>query len=133
MPLITTFMLIVGMFTASSHESYANRGVDVLDTSGDYVDRISQGHQVILSSQIRGTVNEPRSFVAIFEIRDANGSTILLAWQSGIMSPDSITDIGVSWIPESSGNYQVRQFVLSNMTSPTVLQEVKTTNLLVYE
>jgi hypothetical protein len=121
------------MFTASSHESYANRVVDVFDTSGDYVDKISQGHQVILSSQIRGTVNEPQSFVAIFEVRDANGFTILLAWQSGIMSPDSITKVGVSWIPESSGDYQVRQFVLSNMTSPTVLQEVKTTNLLVYE
>lgn len=104
----------------------------VLDPLGRPVGRITSGQQVVLSSVVKSHVTETQPFVVIVEVRDADGITVYLAWQSGIMSSDRSSSYGMSWIAESPGDYQIRRFLVNNMTNPQVLGPVITTEIQVF-
>lgn len=87
------------------------------------------GKQAMLSTVITNNSDQLRSFVGLLEVRESDGVTVFLAWQSGILYPNSQTKIGVSWTPDRPGDYEVRTFAVShldlNLGSPHVLSEVE--------
>jgi len=44
----------------------------------------------------------------IIEVRDANGTTILLDFQSGIVNAGGRINVGIPWTPLSEGSYELR-------------------------
>jgi hypothetical protein len=68
-------------------------------------------------------------FVAIVEVRDSNGVTVYLAWQTGMLNAGGQSEVGLSWTPDSSGQYTCRTFILSSLSTPTVLSTVKESNI----
>ena len=75
---------------------------------------------VVTSSFERDTV----PFVAIMEVRDAAGVTVSLGWQSGTAQPQGHPELGMSWVPERPGNYELRTFLISDLLSPRILSNV---------
>lgn len=91
----------------------------VYDLDGSLLDQITIGHQVILSQTFANDGDAPQSFIAVFEVRDSNGVTVHLAWQRGTMAAGGKADIGVSWVADSAGEYEIRTFHMSSLTNPS--------------
>ena len=43
-------------------------------------------------------------FVGLIEVRNENGITTMLRWQTGVLAQNSGLDIAASWLPETPGN-----------------------------
>jgi len=81
---------------------------------------------VITTSISRGLEYEGDvPFVAFIEVRDSNGVTQYLAYQSGKLSEQiDHTEIGASWTPSSAGMFSLRTFAISDMENPMILSQV---------
>ena len=82
------------------------------------------GKQATLSLVITNDGDHTQQFVELVEVRDSDGVTVFLAWQSGTLDPNGQTQIGISWIPERPGDYAARTFAISNFDNPQVLSQV---------
>jgi hypothetical protein len=65
------------------------------------------------------------------EVRNADGVTVSLGWQTGTMRPQGQTEVGMSWIPSDSGEYEVRTFLISDLLNPMVLSGVASSQVTV--
>jgi len=101
------------------------------DVSGNAIDEVSRGQQVVLTTSIENNNDSEVPFVAIIEVRDSSGFTVFLAWQTGTLNPSGNADVGLSWTPEFSGDYTVRTFIISNLQSPAVLSPVEQSEITV--
>lgn len=98
---------------------------EVKDVQGNSLDEIGVGQQVVLATTIQNNVEDERPFVAIIEVRDKDGITVFLAWQTGMLNPDDNAQVGLSFTPFDRGTYTTRTFVLSSLANPSILSEVE--------
>jgi hypothetical protein len=101
------------------------------DPTGQVLDEISAGQQVVLTTSVRNNNASPQDFVALIEVRDSSGITIFLAWQTGTLNANGQTQVGLSWTPEVPGDYDVRTFVISDLNDPRVLSTVSESTITV--
>jgi plastocyanin len=89
------------------------------------------GEQLIISTTITNHCYEQdQPFVAIIEVRNSDGVTEYLSWQSGVLKGlTGNIEIGVSWIPAYGDNYELRAFVISSLENPQVLSRVEVSNI----
>jgi hypothetical protein len=99
------------------------------DVQGGTVSQITVGQQVVLTTQITNNIDDELPFVGLIEVRDSDGITQFLAWQTGVMDSGDRSEIGLSWTPEDAGDYQVRTFVISSLNNPQVLSPVATSTI----
>jgi len=89
------------------------------------------GQQVMISSNFTYTYYEhlvdrpPQEYVAIIEVRDENGITQSLSYQSSEIALNDTISIGVSWVPEKPITYVIRSLAVTNFTNPQILTDVK--------
>jgi hypothetical protein len=101
------------------------------DPTGQTLDEVSAGQQVVLSTSVRNNNAAPQDFVALIEVRDSSGITVYLAWQTGTLPANGQTQVGLSWTPEFTDDYTVRTFVISDLNNPRVLSEVSESEIVV--
>ncbi|NWG36482.1 LamG-like jellyroll fold domain-containing protein [Nitrososphaera sp.] len=96
------------------------------DLTGNPLNEILVGTQVVISSTITNNASVAQPFAAVVEVKDADGFTIFLSWQTGILPASGHTDVGLSWTPAAPGDYTVKVFVIDSIasTSPTVLSPI---------
>jgi hypothetical protein len=83
------------------------------------------GQQVTLTTLVTSSFQRDTvPFVAIMEVRDAAGVTVSLGWQRGTAQPQGHPELGMSWVPERPGNYELRTFLISDLLSPRILSNV---------
>jgi hypothetical protein len=87
------------------------------------------GKQAMLSVEITNPNANPQPLVQLVEVRDTNGVTVFLAWQSMVVDPSGQTEIGVSWTPDRADSYQIRTFAVSGFENPRVLSTVQSTDV----
>ena len=88
------------------------------------------GEEYVVSSTFRN--NDPvHDGVATFivEVRDPNGLTILLNFQSGILNAGGKANVGVSWTPLQAGTYQLRTFAISSFEDPRILSSISSSEV----
>jgi len=71
--------------------------------------------------------------VIIIETRDPNGVTTFLSYQSGFLNVNETQSMGVSWMPNSAGMYDLRTFALTSLTDPYILSKVDANEIIVKE
>jgi hypothetical protein len=101
------------------------------DVQGKTLSSVQQGQQVVLSTTVNNNENQETPFVAIVEVRDSNDVTTYLAWQTGTLNANGHAEVGLSWTPSQSGNYQVRTFILSDLSNPSILSAVQSSQITV--
>lgn len=101
------------------------------DVSGDPIDEVTVGQQVVLSTTIQNNNDAEQPFVALVEVRDSDGITVFLAWQTGTLNPSGSAEVGLSWTPEEAGDYTIRTFIISDLANPQILSEVAATEITV--
>ena len=95
------------------------------DASGNELESVVVGSQVVISTTFKNNVEEPLPFVWLLEVRDSDGVTLFLAWQSGFLDLQDNRTMAASYlVQEPSDYYQARVFVLSNILNPQVLSQV---------
>ncbi len=77
--------------------------------------------QVLLTSDITNQQNREQPFVWIAQIIDSEKKTQALSWINGTLNPQSSFSPTTSWIPKTSGEYQVVFFVWESINNPTAL------------
>ena len=148
------------LFTPFEPGGLAKEPIDVVDTSNTYYDRVySDSNSTALKAWPPAIVTEyspgirnlevgdnvvvtttftnnddfydwPASF--IIEIRDANDTSVLLDWQTGMVKVGSSIDVGISWIPQQAGTYQLRTFAISSFDTPTILSPISSSEVTVF-
>lgn len=87
------------------------------------------GKQTTLAVNITNYNNQLVPFVEMIEVRNAEGITVLLAWQGGALGPLEQREIGVLWTPDQAGLYEMRTFAISDLDNPQILSLVETSTV----
>ena len=83
------------------------------------------GQQVMISTTITNNdAAQDWPSLVIIEVTDASGITTQISWQSGIVEADGQMNVGVSWMPEDAGTYELRTFVVSDLENLNILAKV---------
>jgi hypothetical protein len=93
--------------------------------TGSELTTVTVGRQIVLSTTIINNFDSAQPFVAMMEVRDSNGITQRVDFQTGTLEPSGQTGIGVSWTPSAPGDYTVRTFAISNLQNPQIISELK--------
>ena len=110
--------------TETEATSLSSLMLKATDGYNNAVDTPSIGSLVLLSTNITNNNAVVQPFVIIIEIRDGNGITISLQILKGILNSHGNTEVGVSWIPELKGKYEIRSFAITSMENPDILSAV---------
>ena len=94
---------------------------------------VEAGDLLVFTTVIRGCAHEDSQLVAIIEARNSNGVTEFLEWQPAEIEALESTELGLSWVPLHSGNYELRTFAISGFDNPVVLSTVMTTDVSIAE
>jgi micrococcal nuclease len=92
------------------------------------------GDQMVITTQV--TNNDPvydwSSYVLV-EVRNQDGITVLLSWQSGVFEKGRQKAVGITWTPDKPGNYQLRTFVITDFRNPRVMSSVQDSQVTIAE
>ncbi len=92
-------------------------GLVVSDTGltnafGEKLSSLKLGQLVQITSDIANNDNTPTKFVYLVEIRDEQNKIVQpLKWITGQLDSDQILNMGLSWIPQNTGNFYADVFV----------------------
>ncbi len=127
------FVLVVPVGTQVGGDTTATTPEPVIpkDISGEELEEVTAGQQVVLSTVVNNNRNTDLDYAAIIEVRDADGFTVLLQWATGTLGPSGENEVGLSWTPMEPGTYTVRTFVLSSVDSPAPLSLIEESTLTV--
>jgi hypothetical protein len=95
-------------------------------TQMEPLDRSTAGVQVVISVSIKNENQSDVSLRTFVEVRNSDGITQHIAFQSGEIELGEISEIGVSWMPERPGTYTLRTFCISELDSPMLISGVIT-------
>ena len=100
-----------------------------IDLNGDRLDSVEAGRQVMITTTFRNTLETELTFVGLIEVRDIDGVTEFLAYQSGTVEPLGNKTVGLSWLVQNSTAYQSRTFAITDFENPQVLSNVQTSRI----
>ncbi len=82
-----------------------------------------EGIPVLVSKMFWNFKDVAQNITVVFDIRKDDISMYVVL-QEEVAHPMSTTSVSVSWTPQIAGEYQIRSFAVSNLTSPEVLEDV---------
>jgi hypothetical protein len=96
----------------------------LVDQTGAAVARPSQGMQVLIQSDLGNSLSTDQQFAYIVQVKDSEGSTIMISWMTGTLPAGKQYAVAQSWLAEQSGNYTIDVFVWQSVSNPVVLAPV---------
>ena len=93
----------------------------VMNLDGNEVAAISPHQQVTITVSFhhlenRAVLTEPlTSYLWVLEIRDSDGFTRYIVWQSGVIEPGSRNTVSASWLAEEPSTYTARSFIMRGL------------------
>jgi len=129
---ILTILLLTGFAaSSSSFGKTPNPEASVIDSHGTFVDRSRTGSSLTISKIFHNANDTAQEFTVVFEVR-MNDVTQYLNLSGGVVPPSKATHVTSSWMPAIPGEYQIRVFVVSNMTKPVLIETVATSRFMVF-
>jgi len=131
------FMIAFAICIGVAQASLANNvscGVEISTLSHRVVKHIHEfdfqpGGQYLASVTFQNHCESTTSIVGFIEVRDSTGITLALesktgSWVNSTGWRFSDLHMGIYWVPETPGRYEIRSFAVSNFTTPVVLSDV---------
>jgi hypothetical protein len=126
------FRFVIAFSASPDEGSLVPSAPQLRDSQSEILDNPKVGQQLALATVVSSSFERDElPFVAIMEVRSADGVTVSLGWQTGTLRPQGQTEVGMSWIPSDSGEYEVRTFLISDLLNPMVLSEVASSQVIV--
>jgi hypothetical protein len=82
------------------------------------------GTELVLSASVANNRGDVQPFVAILEVRNAEGVTVFLSSEHGTLSSNGSSGIEIVWKPAAQGDYTIRTFVISGFDEGEVLSTI---------
>jgi hypothetical protein len=98
--------------------------------NGDRITTVNVGQQIMVSTsfaypyQEGGDQKSQVPFVGFIEVRNENGVTQSLSYQSTVIDLRSNLTMGASWVPEESATHVARVFAVRSLANAEVLTPV---------
>jgi hypothetical protein len=137
--LVIAFIFLLACFPvassfASSFDSVSISMPALKSLGGSPIFVLRPGQQALIHLTV--TNNEPASqpFTAIVEVRDEDGVTLNLQWQTGTLEPNGSQAMAMSWTAEPESEFEevsIRAFAITDFENPQVLSGVKTSSFLI--
>ncbi len=88
---------------------------------------VKVGDDISISTVLKNPTGKDTSIIFVIEVRNSDGTTDQTDWQPAlILSNETEYWTGVGWKPHSSGDYELRSFVISNFGNNTMtISDVK--------
>jgi hypothetical protein len=128
---ISVFVFLFAMTTANAAMTAGTDLTSPILKAIDHtnLDSVRVGQLLLITTILTETEEIEKPFVVIVEARDETGVTILLQFQIGRLTANGQSEVGVSWRPETAGEYELRAFVISDFTNPEILTGVRTSQV----
>lgn len=123
-PFVVNVLSLLVIFQVTPYPAYAEVALSkpyVQNIAGETIMSLGVDSQALLQVDMENMNDEPQPYVVLMEVRDSDDVTIYLQFQKGQLAPESSTQVGISWIVDSTGDYQVRSFVLSDFNNPVII------------
>jgi len=102
-------------------DPYSMSEPKLADLFGNRIDKIVTGLPVLVETKVTSNLDEEQPFTYILQVKDTNDFTVMLTWIKGVMQAKGSLDAGISWTPESIGDYAVEVFVWKSIDEPGTL------------
>lgn len=122
--------IVPQVYADSYPSSYLMSGPVLRNVTGDELEQVKPGQQTVLEFTLKKLYERGfgDSAIAITEVRDANGFTVFLAWQTINIKLGEIGSTSVSWTMPTDDQavdvYEVRFFVISSIEKPEALSTI---------
>ncbi len=98
-----------------------------VDASGNAVSTLTTGSVSVIQTPVTNDDSVTHIFTYIVQIKDANGVVVSINWIQGLsLASGSSTTPGISWTPDSAGQYTVEVFVWESLSNAVALSPVST-------
>lgn len=95
-------------------EGISVQSIALTDAAGNgQLKRIKPGGQFMISLAVTNTAASLHEYVAIYEVRDENGYTVMVYTLEGMLGPEQQERIGALVALEKTGEYEARAFAYS--------------------
>ncbi len=121
---------------ASSLDSVSLSLPALKSTDGSPIFVVKPGQQALIHITVTNNESVSQPFTAIVEVRDEDGITLNLQWQTGTLEPNGSKDIAMSWTADSGSEFEeitIRAFAITDFENPQVLSGVRTSSFLISE
>lgn len=124
-------MLFIAVLPA---KTYAENAIEIMPLSVNPGAAENVANSPIFMSVTIANKNDfSQPFVAVFEVRDAEGSTVFVKMEAGMLAPQGQLAPRTFWVPDSAGDYVARAFVISSVSNPEVLSAAQSAAFTVQE
>ena len=95
---------------------------------------IHAGQHMTISSIIRNNDDiYDWAYSIVTEVRDSQGITLMIHFESGLARAHNQSEAAVSWQPKQPGRYELRTFAISGLDSPQILSRVNSSNVVIQD
>lgn len=86
---------------------------------------------ILIATSIANECDFEMPFLLIIEVRDEKDTTIYLQFATGTLDSHAQSQVGFSWLPDKSGTYISRNYVLSDFVKPRILADIQANEFIV--
>ena len=132
--IVVTCCLVVATILDTNYAFAQSCSLDItqpeLHSLHSSLDSPTAGDYLVVATLAKNNCVEDQPFVNIVEVRNSDGVTERLGWQTGVVkAPAGATQIGISWVPRAGGDYELRTFVISGFDDPQILSPIMTSTV----
>ena len=110
-------------------ERLENSEITFSDSLGNHLQSFSTNNQMQIVGTISNNQDFTQKFVYLFQVKNSDDTIESISWIQGELSPQQNLDVSQSWIPKSSGTYQIETFVWSSLSDPTALSPIMSNSI----
>jgi len=114
-----------------SIERIKNSPISFSDDFGNSLGSFTVDSPIQLIGTIQNEQDFNQKFVYLFQVKNPENFIESLSWIQSEISPKQILDVSQSWIPVTSGTYEIETFVWNSINDPTVLSPIMSTMITV--
>jgi len=114
-----------------SIERIKNSPISFSDDLGNSLGSFTVDSPIQLIGTIQNEQDFNQKFVYLFQVKNPENFIESLSWIQSEISPKQILDVSQSWIPVTSGTYEIETFVWNSINDPTVLSPIMSTMITV--
>lgn len=112
-----------------STQRLENSEINISDSFGNHLTTISFDQQIQIVGSLSNLQDYDQKFVYLFQVRNYENYVESISWVQGQLSSGQSLDVSQSWIPKTSGDYNIETFVWTSLKDPTALSDSMTRSI----
>lgn len=117
---------IIGISSAYGYQDVSTSDFKIVNSLGEDIKSPVVDQQLILETSLKNTGVKNINWVYIVQIINSDGAIVDLNYAIGSFGTNQTFNAGVSWTPDTRGNYKIEIFVWDNLRDINPLAPMST-------